>query len=498
MTSWAQDPPFTVRLRRSTTLQIGPDVVAAAGVARLVLPGGLALVDPMTPNALPTIEVWDPAAAGHTVRTLFGAEVASIVAESDQDDTVLLDVAVPVAPHPLLGELTALGALVWLAGAQPWPLHPTALALELIVRFSRCREVLDAGAAITEAATDLALGVAAVDEALQSSSWHHPDLPRLVADAARALLPDLATGSPEFDQLATIVERWLRPGPDPDNRHYTLTDAVRVACEVNGALHAGDDHDSIYVGTAAAEWSRNPSGVVSRDERAVFWSATVEQDHARVTVAAEPARIAAPLAGPDLPEVDAAALFDAVTGTGWTDLAGPVSTSLHTPSWPLPLVEVLLTRDTGSGDLVGSAVLRGGLVEALRQALLMDELIVDTHAAGGRLAHLRGYNPVAEEARRWTARALAAQRIAATRTDPALVALASDTWSRALASWSYAVDRDPLLQERARAQIRAWETTVAEEHPRGAGQDVLAAMLLTLTVAEVAVVTNSDGARGGP
>lgn len=434
MTGTWQDGHVRVRRLPSGLVRIGPYMTAAAGLARLNLPGATALVDPLTPHCIPTLEVSDASEADEVVRALFGATVGEQVLALDRTQLPVADLEFVQGPQ--LRDLQRLGHLLWLGRTAPWPMPSAVLVAELITATDACLDVLENPAAAVEAIAGYAGSMQTALFAAVAGQTSPPVLARLV-DAGRAIartLPVTDAARPPLLAAIAAAAALSRPFPGLAPRPSPLVDA----CTQPAAAHAGVVVDGIlYTGSASAEWSRNSVGIVSRDEAGVTWTVETQLSAGvEVTVVASRALPEPHVCDPDMPPTSADALIRAVSDVGWVS-ARVAACSFHTPAWPLPLVEVLLTPYPATGDLTGSGSVHGPAAVALHAALRYGTVVVDVHDAGHRHAHLARTDPTVEAARRWTARALCASRLALTWPEDTAARAARGAWNRALALWRH-------------------------------------------------------------
>ena len=463
MTGRWDDENVRVRRLRSGALRIGPYSTSAAGVARLNLPGATMLVDPLVPHCIPTLEVSDASEAVGVIRALYGSAVARHVLDVEPDSQATADVECVLGLE--LYDLNRLGQLIWLSRSAPWPMPSTVLVAELIVAVDTCLVVLEDPGDVSEA---IAGYVGPLLIALPAALEAHapPQVVTRLVDACRVIsrhLPVTDAARPRL--LAAISAATASAG----NRGGPLggTGPLLDACTPTAAAHAGRvDEATLHTGSATAEWTRNRNGVVSRDEDAVSWTVETQPGNgAMVTVVATRA-LPEPLVGDTaLPASSADALIRGVSDAGW--VTGRVAAgSIHTAAWPLPLTEVVLTPHPETGDLSGSATVQGPAAEALRAALRQGTLVVDVHDLGLRHAHLAGGDPTVEAARRWTARAVCASRVALSWPEESVATAARGAWNRAIALWRHTGD-DALAADRAR-HCAAWLVLVSAEAEPGA------------------------------
>lgn len=454
----------TVRVRRLTTgvLRVGPYSISAAGVARLNLPGSTMLVDPTTPHCIPGLEVSEVSEAVEVVRALYGSTVADHVLDPEQHAQEAVDIE--WVPGPELRDLSHLGHLIWLACSAPWPMPSTVLVAELIVAIDSCLVMLEGS---DEASLAIAGYAGPMLAALPAAvSGHAPSaVVRRLVDASRAIIRHLPVTDAARPQLMAAIERVTASSRDSEGRAF-VSEALLDACTPAAAPHAGTaDEGVLYTGSATAEWSRNTGGFVSRDEGSITWTVQTDPaDGALVTVVATRG-LPEPLVGDTgLPPMSPAVLIRAVSDAGWAT-GRAAACSIHTPAWPLPLLEVLLSPHPDTGDLTASATVRGPGADALAAALRQGTLVVDVHDLGMHHAPLVGVDPAVEAARRWTGRALCASRVALAWPDDTVAMAARGAWTRALALWRRTGPRT-LAQERAR-HCAAWLALVTADGDPG-------------------------------
>lgn len=473
MTGTFASSAIAVRGLPSGVIRVGPATLAAGDVVRLNLPGATALIDPLVPHYPPTIEVSDAATADDVLRELYGDPVADRALALDADDTDSGDtdpgdtdfddtVLVAFIPSRRLVDLQRLGALVWLARTMPWPLHQTALTAELITLTGACLDLLDDSDDIRDTLQGYSSPLHAAMTTAATSTTATTVTAELV-QAASVVCDTLPMASAEQLALRQAIERAVAVADRREQHAASGLESMTRACTPVGAAHAGlDGAGTLFTGAATAEWSRNRPGLVSRDEDAVTWTVDLttatSADVSVVTTAAAPT--------PDLalPRLSAAALIRAISDPTWRD-PDAVSCSLHSPAWPLPLLEILLTRFPGTGDLTGSGTVRGPLVTMLARALRAGTLTVDVHEAGYRFAHLTAPDPVLEAARRWTNRAVCASRLALAHAEPSHARLAHSAWARAITLWRYTEAADPGLARARIGQCVGWQALVDGDQP---------------------------------
>lgn len=420
--SWS-DPVIGVHALRAGGVRVGAFPAAAAGLARIPIPGGTVFVDPATPHCPPAAELADPATAADTVTWLYGAAVTHACLELENaglDATASIARQVDFAPTADLSDLARLGTLAWLAGHSAQPLHPHLLTLETLDQAWTCRHLLedpDGPGEDLVASADALLTLARSDP----DRVCQPPVRALVARVLAALSAQLPYGDPRQEALARALgaaddeaAREAGPGPWGDEPWWQ---ELLASCSSPGAVHATGDTGpaGMFSGSATAHWARNTHGTISRDEDAVTWSVEFEGDtRARVAVVASRARRPLPVCQPDLPAVPVAGTLALLRGQAGAPATGlPVSGfSVHSPAWPLPLAQGLLELHPQAGTLAGLVVLDGPAVEVLRSGLRDGTLRVDAHDAGVAYPHLRAQAPVVEEAHRWSARGIGATRLA--------------------------------------------------------------------------------------
>lgn len=455
----------TVRVRRLTNgvLRVGPYSPSAAGVARINLPGSTMLVDPLMPQCVPSLEVSEVAEAAEVVRALYGSSVAEHVLDPEPEVAEVADVEWVAGPE--LWDLAQLGQLIWLARNAPWPMPSTVLVAELIIAIDSCLVVLEASDDVSRAIAGYAGAMLAALPAGLAGRASSTVMAPLV-DASRAITRHLAVTDAARPQLLAAIERATASSEDSGGRSVG-NGSLLDACTPAAALHAGPaDEGVLYAGSTTAEWSRNTGGLVSRDEDSVSWTVqTHPEDGALVTVVATRG-LPEPLVGENaLPATSPDALLRAVSDTEW--VAGRAAVcSIHTPAWPLPLLEALLSPHPETGDLTASAAVRGPAADALGAALRQGTLVVDVHDLGLRHAHLAGSDPAVEAARRWTGRAVCASRVSLAWPDETVAMAASGAWARALTLWRRTGEHT-LAADRAR-HCAAWLALVTADGGQGA------------------------------
>lgn len=463
MTGRWDDENVRVRRLRSGVVRIGPYSTSAAGVARLNLPGATLLVDPLVPHCIPTLEVSEPSEAVEVIRALYGSTVAGHVLDLEREAQEVSDVE--CVPGPELRDLNHLGQLVWLSRSAPWPMPSTVLVAELIPAIDTCLVVLEDPDDVSEAITAYAGAMLIALPAALEARASPPVVTRLV-DACRVISRNLPVTDAARPRLLAAIEAAAASAPDGGGRTGG-TGPLLDACTPTAAVHAGPaDEGTLHTGSATAEWTRNSGGVVSRDEDGVSWTVeTHPADGALVTVVATRALPEPPVGDTELPTTSAAALIRAVSDAGW--VTGQIAAgSVHTPAWPLPLTEVVLTPHPETGDLTGSVTVRGPAADALRAALRQGTLVVDVHDLGLRHAHLAGTNYTVEAARRWTARAVCASRVALSWPEESVAMAARGAWNRAMALWRHTGDHE-LAADRGR-HCAAWLALMTAQAEPGA------------------------------
>lgn len=473
MTGRWQDRQVRIRRLRSGAIRIGPYSTFPAGLARVNLPGATMLVDPMTPHCPPTLEVSDAAEAAELVSALFGASVSENILGLDR----YLDTAPVAEPagvlSPRLQDLQTLGHLIWLAQTAPWPLPSAVLVGELINAMDVCLDLLEDPETVRQAMTN---ETAPMQSALAAAMAGRLPLPviTLLRAACGSVARALPLTDPRQSQLSEMLEMASSPATheSPTGPNQVLVEA----CTPAAATHAGAVDGTLYTGSTTAEWSRNLAGLISRNENTVTW--TVEARglaEAELTVVAGKAG-PEPRVGPvELPVTTADGLLRALT----TERSNGRSAacSVHTPAWPLPLTEFLLTTYPGTGDLVGHGRVLGPVAQALRAAIETGNLVVDVHDIGHRYTHLGPVSLSVEAARRWSARAVCASRIVMARPGASTqtTAAANSAWHRALALWRHTeVTENPdLARERIR-HCAAWLNTIRRtgEEPAPSAPDL--------------------------
>ncbi|MFZ1287115.1 MAG: hypothetical protein WAR57_08785 [Candidatus Phosphoribacter sp.] len=444
-------------------MRIGPYSTSAAGVARLNLPGATMLVDPLIPHCIPTLEVSDASEAVEVIRGLYGSTVAGHVLDLERAAQEASDVVWVQGPE--LRDLNRLGHLIWLARSAPWPMPSTVLVAELIVAVDTCLVVLENPGDVSEAIAGYAGAMlTALPAALEAHA--SPPVVNRLADACRAISRHLPVTDAARPQLLAAIDAATASAGDRGGRSGG-TGQMLVACTPTAAVHAGPaDESMLHIGSATADWSRNSGGVVSRDEDAISWTVEIHpEDGAVVTVVATRALPEPPVGDTELPATSVDALIRAVSDAGW--VTGRVAAgSVHTAAWPLALTEVVLTPHPETGDLSGSVTVRGSAAEALRVALRQGTLVVDVHDLGLRHAHLAGGDPTVEAARRWTARAVCASRVALSWPEESVAVAARGAWNRAMALWRHTGDHE-LAADRVR-RCAAWLALMTAETEPGA------------------------------
>lgn len=455
MTGTWRDQHVRVRRLPSGVIRVGPYSTGPAGVARVNLPGSTLIVDPALPNCMPTLEISDVAEAQELTRKVCGAPLAEAILTLERE-TLVGPAVDPIAIlSPRLLDLRLLGQLIWLVHAAPWPLPSAVLVAELVTATEDCLNLLEEPAlvrqALEEQAEPLGLALAAAVEAV---------LPSTVIARLRAACGAVARVLPMSDPRS----EWLweaftaSTGPATSEPLAGPAEALLEACRPVSATHAGVADGTLYTGSATAEWSRNRSGLVSRNEDNVSWTVEARgSSQAEVTLVANKSLPEPRVGGIELPTASVESLLRVLSG----DISGrerAVSCSIHSPAWPLPLTEFLLDPHPVTGDLVGHASLHGPAGQALHAAMGDGSLIVDVHDAGYRYAHLGPVSSTVEAARRWSARAVCASRLAMSSPgQPETAAAADGAWHRALALWRHSeVTENPdLARERIR-QCNAW------------------------------------------
>lgn len=448
----------TVRVQRLTSgvLRVGPYSSSAAGVARISLPGSTILVDPMMPQCIPSLEVSAAAEAVEVIGVLYGSTVAEQVLHLESDVQESADVEWVAGAE--LRELAHLGHLIWLARSAPWPMPSAVLVAELISAIDSCLVVLEAPDDQSRAIAGYAGAMLTALPAGQAEHASSTVMARLV-DASRVITRHLAVTDAARPHLVAAIERATASATDGGGRsggNGPLLDA----CTPVGAVHAGPmDEGGLYAGSTTADWSRNSGGVVSRDEDDVSWTVQTHGGGEVLVTVVATRGLPEPLVGDGaLPTISPDALIRAVSDSEW--VAGRAAVcSIHTPAWPLPLLEVLLSPHPHTGDLTASATVQGPTADALHAAVRQGTLVVDVHDLGRRHAHLAGGDPAIEEARRWTGRALCASRVSLAWPDDSVAMAARRAWSRAITLWRSTGDH-ALAEDRAR-HCTAWLALVS-------------------------------------
>lgn len=453
-----------LRLLPSGVVRIGPYSTAPAGLSRLNLPGATALVDPMTPHCAPTIEVSSIDAADETVRILFGAEVAETLFRIQRDaDKPVADVA--AVYNPRLRDIQLLGHLLWITRTQPWPLPTAVLLAELIIAADTCLDLIEDPETVRQAVGAQAQTMRAALTAPGPDTIPASVLDELTA-ASRAVSRALPLTDPDRARLMLALESTTARRQTADDLPAGAPRSLVEACTPHMAGHAGSPGDTLYTGSATADWYRNQVGLVRRTEDNVTWTAeTHPSTDIDITVVAAGANREPSTEGPAIPAAAVDEIVHALSGVSPAP-SRQVACSLHTPAWPLALREFLLTPHDVTGDLAGHAHLSGPAAHALQAAIIQGSLIVDVHDAGYRYAHLGSIDPAVEAARRWSTRALYASRRTLTLPrDPATMVAARGAWHRALALWRETDTRNTgTAQERAR-HSDAWLKALDGQRP---------------------------------
>lgn len=453
-----------VRLLPSGVVRIGPYSTGPAGLARLNLPGATALVDPMTPHCAPTVEVSSIDAADETVRTLFGAEVAETMFRIQRETDAPATDADAVY-NPRLREIQLLGHLLWITRTRPWPLPTTVLLAGLIIAADSCLDLLEDPETVRQS---IRAQAQTMRLALTAPS---PDtIPASVLDeitnASHAVTRALPLTDPDRARLMQAMESTTARRQTADHVPAGASRSLVEACTPHMSGHAGSPDDTLYTGSATADWYRNRVGLVRRTEDNVTWTAeTHPSTDIDITVVAAGANPEPRAAGPVLPAAAVDEIVHALSGVSPAP-SREVACSLHTPAWPLALKEFLLTPHDVTGDLAGRVHLRGPAAQALQEAVIQGSLIVDVHDAGYRYAHLGSIDPAVEAARRWSARALCASRRTLTLpADPETMAAARGAWHRALALWGETSTRNTGTAKERIRHSAAWLKALDGQRP---------------------------------
>lgn len=424
-----------IRVRRlpSGVIRIGTVVVGAAGVSRINLPGSTLLYDPLTPRAVPTIEVADVASSAESVGALLGANVVDAMGELSRPDAdaVVFDV-VPV-PSSRLAQLRALGYALWLTETCPWPLPEQLLGAQLVAAASSCLDLLEGREEVRRSLAALAGSLWEVLAAAVSVDTN-PDALSVLVTAAHGVADQLPFGDPLHLALEDVVGlAEVAAAPEMN----VLDDLLRM-CVPHGSAHAGADTAILYAGSATADPSRNSSGLISGEEDAITWTVEISASRrADITVVGSRPPYPRQPAPTPLPELAISSLLGALTGTRRRGPVRQVACSIHVPSWPIAVAEMALAPFGERGSLTGRVTLDGPAADLVIGALTAGTLTIDVHDIGYRFAHLIAPDPTVESARRWSARAVCATRLALAAASPELEFAARAAWTQAMALWGY-------------------------------------------------------------
>lgn len=482
MTGTWTEATVVVRPLPSGVIRIGPFIANTAGVTRLVVPGGVAIIDPMTPHSPPTLEISEASEADPFLRDLFGDPTADQVAslENALPPTGEPDV-VPAVFNPRLHDLTRLGQLIWLIESTPWPWPIAVPAAELITTAHACLDLLDDAPEISDALVERAPAISTALTTATTATTCPDTVKDLLLHAAQAIrwyTPAASALAQELDQAIAAATR-IALAPAATTLPVDLSD-LWDACTTAAPVHAGTRDDAMVVGTTSAHWDRNTPGLVSRTEEAVLWDLHQRRDGTlHVSIVVTGAGPTIQVCDPALPDISVTTLIAAITAGIPAPVAHASTCSIHTPSWPLPWLEVTLNPVPGTGNLAADAILQGPAVQAISAAVRTGTLIVDVHDAGTRFAHLLGGDPAVDAARRWSARAVCATRLALATGDPETRRSAANAWTRAIAVWTHTGTlTDPALADERVRQCRGWADllTARTDVPVPPSQDVVRAV----------------------
>lgn len=449
-------------------IRIGPYLAAAAGLGKVSLPGSTALVDPLMPASPPVVEVADPWGAYDTIAQLFGEPIADAVVAREMDSSSRPR-AENVAPvlSAQLRDIQRLGHLLWMATNAPWSWPKSVLTAELIVAADMCRDLLEEPEAVSEV-------IAAYAESMQLAlaialRVGTPATISVYADACRSISRCLPFTDVRWAPLIRTIEQVPAAVEDSKPTDLWATEELVSAGTPTAPANAAVDVGVLHTGSATANWTRNTAGVVARDEDTVTWTVEMRPDGAAdVTVVAARAQQEPRVLDREIPALNPDPLILVLSDPGWA-ASNRVACSLHTPAWPLPLAEFVLSPYPATGALTGACTVRGNGSQALVAALRHGTFIVDVHDLGVRYSHLRGPAPTVDAARRWTTRALCLSRLALADVGlGSLVATASGAWRRAIALWRFTGESgDPQLAAERVRHCSAWLALLARNELDG-------------------------------
>lgn len=431
-----------VRALPGGVIRVGPARAAAAGQARVFLPGATALVDPMTPNCPPTLEISDVPTASDVVESLVGTAVVDALLELDRHPRKGTDLVRTGWGSGML-DLQRLGHLLWLARFAPVPVAQDVLGAEIVAAAGAARPLLEDPIAVGEALADLAEPmVTALATALDRGvDGRAVAALRAAAESGAVLLP--------LDHAAVRILAELGGASAIDAGGTGR--AALLSLVPLGADHAATPEPGLFAGRFTAEWTRTALGRVCRDEDAVEYTAEVgPTGEVALWVGADaPADVSA-VPGAPTPDV----LLELLTDPLPSPYDGLV-VSVHTPAFPLPLAQARMHAAT-PGRVTAELRVPGAPGRALALALRRDTLTIDVHAEGTSFAPTAGHR-VAEAARRWTARAWWATRLAG-----GVDVEAAPAWRQAQLLWA-STAADGVLAEHRRRLCAAWATAGSEQ-----------------------------------